>query len=139
MPMTEERPNRPAWPRGELKVTRQEYGAARKEGEDDAFQVVRYCRGEIYGRAGAERWLTSFRARMEPGKALTRDLGIAIADLLEQYADGGATVHVLKDEDGELNESGHIREVLDVDRSDPDNLKVRLDNGQTFTVRIVSP
>lgn len=63
--------------------------------------------------------------------AMTRDLGIAMRDFME-----GHPFHVLKEEDGDLNESDHMRDVQFVDVGDPDNPVFHLDNGQTFTVRI---
>lgn len=67
-------------------------------------------------------------------QAQTRDLGLAIRDFLE-----GSWIHTFIDHNGELIESNDLRTVETVDASDPDNLRLSLDNGQTFTVRIVSP
>lgn len=61
---------------------------------------------------------------------ITRDIGLAIRDFLEQR-----TVTHYEDRDGALEPCGDD-EVVAVDVSDPDNLTVCLDNGQSFTVRI---
>ncbi len=66
-------------------------------------------------------------------KAQTRDLGIAIRDFLDDQ-----DFHLLKETDDGLEESGDMREVVDIDASDPNNLFVLLDNRQTFIIRIVA-
>ncbi len=69
-------------------------------------------------------------------KATTRDLGLAIRDFLDDrefyHFEEGA------DESSELHESEETFEIADVDVSDPNNLKIRLDNGQSFLVRIIA-
>jgi hypothetical protein len=67
-------------------------------------------------------------------KATTRDLGFAIRDFIEGY-DFHHYEEVV-DESGELQESEETFEIANVDVSDPNNLNIRLDNGQTFVVRI---
>lgn len=66
-------------------------------------------------------------------KALTRDLGIAIRDALEDE-----NFHILKEEEGELIESGQMVEITVIDVSDPDNPIVELENGQQFIIRIIA-
>ncbi len=66
-------------------------------------------------------------------RALTRDLGIAFRDFMQD-----ASIHVLKEEDGELKESGEMRDIVGIDVSDADNPVVVLDNGQRFIVRIIA-
>lgn len=66
-------------------------------------------------------------------KALTRDLGIAIRDALEDE-----NFHILKEEEGELIESGQMVEITVIDVSDPDNPIVELENGQRFIIRIIA-
>ena len=66
-------------------------------------------------------------------KATTRDLGLAIRDFLDdQY------FHVLEETDDGLEESGDMRKIVSIDVSDPNNLKIKLDNGQAFVVRILA-
>lgn len=60
----------------------------------------------------------------------TRDIGLAIRDHIE-----GKPVWRLE-ADTEIADSD--REVTEVDASDPNNLIVYLENGQTFTVRIIA-
>jgi hypothetical protein len=60
----------------------------------------------------------------------TRDIGLAIRDHIE-----GKPVWRF-DEDTEIADSD--REVAEVDASDPNNLVLHMDNGQTFTVRIIA-
>ncbi len=66
-------------------------------------------------------------------KAQTRDLGIAIRDFLHDQ-----DFHLLKETGDGLEESGDMREIVDIDASDPNNLFVLLDNRQTFIIRIVA-
>ena len=66
-------------------------------------------------------------------QASTRDLGLAIRDFLE----GQEFQIFADDEDGELLHAGDASAET-VDASDPNNLIVALDNGQTFTVIIIA-
>lgn len=65
--------------------------------------------------------------------ALTHDLGIAIRDFLEDQE-----FHLFDNSAGEMEETEDTRHVEFVDVSDPNNLIVMIDNGQTFTVRIIA-
>ena len=67
-------------------------------------------------------------------KATTRDLGFAIRDFL----DDREFYHFEENADGDPIESEETLEIADVDVSDPDNLKIRLANGQTIVVRIIA-
>jgi hypothetical protein len=60
----------------------------------------------------------------------TRDLGIAIRDHIEE--------HRITHFRGDLLETELAGEIAGVDVSDPSNLRVHLDNGQSFRVRIFS-
>lgn len=63
----------------------------------------------------------------------TRDIGLAVRDHLEDHT----VTHFVGVEDGDLDERGQ-GEVRFVDVSDPNNLVVHTDNGQTFTLRIIA-
>ena len=76
---------------------------------------------------------THIDVHVDNTQATTRDVGLAIRDFLEGrdfqlYVDG---------KDGDLLHGGDATADV-VDASDPNNLNVVLDNGQTFTVRIIA-
>ena len=70
----------------------------------------------------------------DPTKAQTRDIGLAIRDAFEYEEQ----IFIFNEENGELIETNELRDVSQIDASDPDNLLVVLDNGQRFRVRITS-
>ena len=63
----------------------------------------------------------------------TRDLGLAIRDFLQDRA-----IHIHNETDDDLIESGETLEIVDIDVSNPDNPEIVFENGQRFTVCLLS-
>ncbi len=68
-----------------------------------------------------------------PAQAETGDLGRAIRDGL-----GGRWVRLFKDIEGVHCDLGKVRQIENIDASDPSNLVITLNNGQRFIVRIIA-
>ena len=63
----------------------------------------------------------------------TRDLGLAIRDFLSDRV-----VHIYKETDDDLIESGETFEIVDIDVSNPDNPEIVFENGQRFTICLLA-
>lgn len=107
------------------------------EGADDKPYAMAFSTHSAARRAAktheGEVIDTHIDVHVDNTKATTRDVGLAIRDFLE----GQDFQIYAEDKDGTLLHGGDAAAEI-VDASDPNNLNVVLDNGQTFTVRIIA-